>query len=208
MTLTKRLATLLLGLGTLGFTSVGIANTRPASAPGSSDIANTAPRAEHSKKKAKHQAKRQAKRQRRLAKFDGNHDGRLDKSERLTMKKQRFAKLDRNLDGAVTLREVRILRNAKRNQRLATLSGEKRAKREAKIKANAQKRNQRMSTRFAKRDLDKNGSINWSEFSKMRAKRGRHGQWGRRGRHGQRGQQGRHGQRDRRGQQGPRGQQG
>lgn len=184
--LPKRITTLLVAFGML---SLGGATAIAKPAKQGADIS-----ANNSQKRVNKRAKRNAKRQKRIATFDTNRNGKLDKPERQQMKRQRFTQLDSNQDGGVTLQEMRTLRQQKRTAKLATLPAEKKARRQArasKRSARMSKRNARMSKRFAKRDADSNGSITWGEFSK--AKQGKRGQKRRRG-FGRRGQKQRGGQ--------------
>ncbi|MCP4449613.1 MAG: hypothetical protein GY811_30430 [Myxococcales bacterium] len=145
-------------------------------------------------RKAKRQAnkaqRKQAKRAARIAKFDTNGNGKIEKPERIAYRGQRFAILDANGDGFVTLGELQqarvqkraakqATRKARRNARLAQLSPQKRAKRmeriakrQARIKAKrSQGKGAKMAKRFAKLDIDSSGTLSQTEFTHRQEKR-------------------------------------
>lgn len=150
--------------------------------------AKTAKRQAKIAKRQEHKAQRkQAQGMQRLAKFDANGNGKIEKTERHAVRAQRFVALDANGDGSLSLGEMqtakakaraakqskRAAKEAKRNAKLATLSPEQRAKRMAKIakrqarsKAREAKGNgSKMAKRFAMMDADKSGSLSQSEFA-------------------------------------------
>ncbi len=186
----KQLVTLLAAFGMLSIGGLSAANARPANS-GQTWSQNNSKNDTH--RRAKRSEKRAKKRQQRIAKFDINRDGKLDKGERISMKKQRFVLLDANQNGSVTIQEIRQFRKAKREKRLATRPVKRQAKRDARMA----KRDARMAKRFTKRDLDKNGSITWDEFAKDKQHKGKFNRR-RRGNRGQRGLQ-RQGKQRRRG---------
>ncbi len=63
---------------------------------------------------AQHQAKRSEMKAKMLAKYDINHDGKLDQAERAAMKNERaeeaFKKADTNGDGKLSIEEFKALR--------------------------------------------------------------------------------------------------
>jgi len=122
---------------------------------------------------------KQARKARRLAKFDANGNGKIEKFERVAIRKQRFVSLDANGNGSITLGEMQHAkamrkadRQAKRSTRQATRTPEQNAKqnqriakRQAKRNAKRQRRNApSMGERFAKLDADKSGAVSQTEF--------------------------------------------
>ncbi len=144
-------------------------------------------------RKAKRKANKQARHAKRLAKFDSNRNGKIEKSERRALRQQRFTTIDANRDGSITLREMEAARaarraakkserlanltpeqQAKRAKRLANLTPEKQAKRAAR-KAKRQAKRPGLAKRFAKLDANNNGSVSQSEFVKRPGKGKRRG---------------------------------
>lgn len=142
------------------------------------------------RKQAKRKANKQQKRAQRMAKFDSNHNGKIDKGERITVRQQRFVALDTNRNGSLTLAEMQAAkaqrratkqaqRAAKRAQRVAALSekqqakhAKRRAKRMAKRNARPNKANKPgLAKRFAKLDANHDGSVSRSEFLQGKGKR-------------------------------------
>ena len=144
-------------------------------------------------KRAKRHVMKQASKAKRLATFDSNGNGKIEKSERLAVRQQRFVTLDANRDGALTLREMEMAKaarraaktaerlakltpeqQAKRAKRMANLTPEKQAKRAAR-QAKRQAKKPNLAKRFAKLDSNRDGSVSQGEFVQRQGKGKRRG---------------------------------
>ena len=199
-TFLNRLPKMILTISALTFGAAGVAVAAPGhnQAPGQFAPAQHARANGPAKRVAKHakmtkmqrkqaklqrkQANRSKKHAKRLATFDSNGNGKIEKAERVAVRQQRFVAIDSNRDGALTLGEMQVAKaarnaakRAERAQRVATLSPEKQAKRAKKMaKRNARRAQANkpgLAKRFAKLDANKNGTVSRSEFVKRPGKR-------------------------------------
>jgi hypothetical protein len=115
-----------------------------------------------------------------VAKYDADGSGKLEKDERLAIKKQRFAMLDANSDGLVTLEELQNFMQPK-GKRAGKGNGKLKRKMKAKrhkLKLRKAKREKKQARFFTKLDADQSGALTLEEFSSRGLGKGKRGKRG------------------------------